>query len=214
MIGPYTSGSNLGMRVSSFAQRPELITERWEAGTGEGSWTPVKRFKVVCVKHTFITCNSGSIVIGGLNRMASRFRSLMGSYELMDVTYQLRPVYRHTMRDSTFLYFLNGMWLIGFEVGVISSYMFVVDNAFRPEYIVHSWIGPFQFQFTEFPGVRVVCEGRHAVSDCDYTNSSINARACIHTRIHVRPPARTRGHRHARAREHIRNSHHARKVFV
>ena len=170
VIGPYTGGSNMGMRVSSVARRPELITEQWEVGAEDGSWTPVKRFKAVCVKHTFVACSSGRIVIGGLNRRSSRYRSLMGSYELTNVTYQLRPVYRHNLRDSTFLYYMNGMWLLNSEVGGRSGYMFVVDNAFRPEFIVHTWIVPFQFQFTEVPGVRVVCEGRHVFSDYDYTN--------------------------------------------
>ena len=164
VIGPDTSGTGLSMRVSSDAELPELVTEQWQVRRGESPWTPVKRFKAVCVKKTFVACSSGRIVIGGLNARNRRYLNQMGSYELTKTTYQLRPVYRHVESENTFMYFYQGMWMIGTEVGQGSGYMFVVDNAFRPEFIVHSWVVPFGGQFTIDNGIRVVCEGGRAIT--------------------------------------------------
>ena len=159
VIGPDTSGTDLHLRVSSDAELPELITGQWEVKRLESPWAPLKWFKAACVKKTFVACSSGRIVIGGLNPRNKRYLSRVGTFELTETTYQLRPVYRHAERDDTYLYFYNGMWLIGSEVGQRSGYMFVVDNAFRPEFIIHSWVVPFVRHFTIDSGVRVVCEG-------------------------------------------------------
>ncbi|KAK2183344.1 hypothetical protein NP493_315g04053 [Ridgeia piscesae] len=184
VIGPDTSGTDLHLRVSSDAELPELITGQWEVKPVESSWAPLKWFKAACIKETFVACSSGRIVIGGLNPRNKKYLNRLGSYELTETTYQLRPVYRHTERDDTYLYFYNGMWLIGSEVGQGAGYMFVVDNAFRPEFIIHSWVVPFVRQFTIDSGVRVVCEGQESPNNrpsCTGDNECSGRGRCIPT---------------------------------
>jgi hypothetical protein len=80
------------------------------------------------------------------------------------ISVRIMCVFRHH-ENNEYLFYSDGMWLIGPDPARRVGGLFVNDGAWRPEYTLHSWVvfnGPRGFE--REPSIRVVCEGKPLIS--------------------------------------------------
>jgi len=121
---------------------PDVASRKWNIWLRESHmWTSAKIFKSVCVGREFVTCTSGRLELRG-DFNASRHKKQvkrLGVYHITSKTNEMRPIYVNNRSDE-FIYYRSGMWIVGPDVTKTSGGMFVLDGAWRPEYIVNDWI--------------------------------------------------------------------------
>ena len=122
------------------------------------SWVPEPSFLFKCVRQSVHKCTSREVNIQGLHPRHNIHQKRMGLYTFAGYLFHLRPVYYHASNEE-YLFFINGMWLVGPEVGKFHGSMFVQDFAHSPELITHDWILFNRKYFAIDRTLRVGCAG-------------------------------------------------------
>lgn len=158
-IGPEAAGTDAALSVQCSAPNPALAPRRWKLwDEGDHRWKPAPRLRAECVAPSFVTCTTGRLRLAGLSAYNHHQEDKMGEYVLTNRTEQMRPVYQHSDGED-FLFHLNGLWMIGPEVGRVTAGLFVQDSAWRPEYILEDWFVFNGQQLNREQTLRVTCEG-------------------------------------------------------
>jgi hypothetical protein len=157
-IGDRIGGADASLSVQTDALRPEDAQEEWMAWSSRSSsWVSIGSGRLSCVANDFMTCSSGELDISGLDEADERQLHRMGLYTIVNMTHSLRPVYAF---HQDYLFYQDGLWIIGPTVGVISGGMFTHDSAWRPEHIMNPWIVFTGRHFKQVPSIHVRCKGR------------------------------------------------------
>lgn len=158
-VGDHVGGTEALFSVQTNEAFPVHAPREWEFwDSQDGHWVHDSRLRAVCVPPDFVTCTTGRVRLGRLSPWNSHQESRMGEYVLTNQTYSMRPVYQHADNEE-FLYYFSGLWMVGPNVGTVAGAMFVLDFAWRPEYIVEEWVVFNGRQFVRDQQLRATCAG-------------------------------------------------------
>lgn len=159
-------GSNPGSLTATLSLQTStasvhLAPEQWRIWSGAHRvWESDKHLKAICVDESFITCKTGKVRLHGLSPWNHHQLNRTGYYYLTNRTHDMRPVYRSEHRKD-YLFYVDGLWMVGPEVGRVSAGMFVLDYAWRPEYITETWIVFNGKQFLRESKLKITCAGNN-----------------------------------------------------
>lgn len=140
----------------------DVTSQRWRLWLNDRqTWSDANVIRSVCVTSTFASCTSGELVVTTRNDRYKKTRGV-GIYSITSDVQELRPVYKH-VQSNDFLFYRSGMWTVGPNVSRASGIMFVIDNAWRPEFIVQDWVMYKGAYMTQDKYIRVICKREYYV---------------------------------------------------
>ena len=125
---------------------------------GNNSWVSEPSFAFRCVDEAVHKCSKREVLLQGLHPRHNIHEKRMGLYAFTGQLFNFRPVYYHASNDE-YLFSIDGLWLIGPEVGKKHGSMFVQDFAQTPEYITHTWIVFNKKYFAHDRTLNFLCTG-------------------------------------------------------
>ncbi|KAK2161178.1 hypothetical protein LSH36_120g06029 [Paralvinella palmiformis] len=164
LVGSDPGSLTATLSLQTAAPSVEMANELWSVwSSSRRAWEEEKHLKAVCIDKKFVTCKTGKIRLRGLSPWNHHQLNRTGYYYLTNKTNEMRPVYRSEHRND-YLFYVDGLWMVGPEVGRVSAGIFVLDYAWRPEYITESWIVFNGKQFLREPKMRITCAGNDVSS--------------------------------------------------